>query len=207
LLFTYNIAGIYFATFIAKAAISVVGGIVFALIFNILHHVGRFIVGVLAAVCAGILIIYIFQISKISYVWDALLLLCLIVGISAANKKTILRIATALLGAFVFTLVGFYFLHGINSMDFVSIKAIKKAVQLVLVTYSYYIAGSVLLFTLVGIFFQFWQSLRIIPNQKKEKRTEPANMLLLPASQNDSRFDTAQAPNGGNYMKNDTNIS
>lgn len=204
LLFTYKIAGIYFTTLAAKASISIAGGFVLALVFNILHHVGRFIAGVLAAACTGVLIIHIFQISKISYVWDALLLLCLIAGISAANKNTMLRAATAFLGAFIITAAGFYFLRGINPLDLTSIKAAKKAVQLLLEAYPYYIAGSVLFFTLAGIFFQFWQSLRFIPNRKKEKKEMSANVLLLPASSEGSRLESARTADGGSY--NQSNI-
>lgn len=207
LLFSYKIAGVYFTTVAAKAAVSIAGGLILALVCNVLHRVGRFIAGIMAAACAGILIIHIFQISKISYVWDVLLLLCLITGICAANKKTVLRLTTALLGAFAITIVGFCFLHGIKPTDFTSMTAVKKAVQLLLVTYPYHIALSVLFFTLAGIFFQFWQSLRFIPDQNKEKKVASYNMLLLPASPEGSRLDRENAADDGHYNGSNVNIN
>ena len=162
--FAYYIAGIYFTTFIAKAAISLTGGLILALIFNIFHVAGKFLVGFIACGMAAVLVLNLIQISKFLYFWDIVMLLGLFAGIAATNKKTVLRLVTAFMGAFMVCSVVFYIIgKGINAQDFATLRAVFKSVSALTASYPLYFLVSVALLTCMGWLMQFWHGLRAVP--------------------------------------------
>lgn len=203
--FAYYIAGIYFTTFIAKAAISLTGGLILALIFNIFHMAGKFLAGFIACGMAAVLILNLFHISRFLYFWDIVLLVGLFAGIAAAIKKTVLRIVTAFMGAFMVCTVVFYIIgKGINYQDFATLRTVFKSVSVITESYPLYFLVSVVLLACMGWLMQFWHGLRAVPKSlatykpdlpqltgKAEKTEEKAETLAKDMAEHETQVDPA----------------
>jgi hypothetical protein len=179
--FSYSLAGVYFTTFIAKAAVSLAGGFIIALLFNIFHAVGKFLFGFIACGIAIVLIFNIFHISTLLLLWDITAGLGLVLGICAITKRTVLRVITAFTGAFFVSIVGFYvFLKGISVQDFINVRALFQAVSSIASSYPYQLLSCTVLIAFAGWLVQFWHGLRSVPAQKYE--TKKPQVLQLPAA-------------------------
>jgi len=175
----YCLAGIFFSTLFAKIAVILAGGLVLALVFNQLQFLGRFLTGIFGCLCVGAVLAVIFNISLSPYFWDAVFAVCLIVGfLSAANQPLIFRIASAVFGAFIFSLIVFYlFTRGVADADFASVQSFLQAVSAVLSSNIYSIIGATAFLSLAGAFVQFFLVLR---KPAKGAAARPSYMLLTP---------------------------
>jgi hypothetical protein len=202
LLAAYLVAGIYFTTIFARVAITLTGGLIVAIIFNQLQFAGRFLAGVFAGFAIGILCTMLFNISDSGYFWDAVLLVCLALGISGAvNKTLIIRISTAVFGAFLSSLIVFFLIfRGVGSADFTSVQSAQDALNAVLSQYKYMIAGSTAFLTLAGVTVQFFLTLGVRP-----AKDIPAYMYLTPPLLEDPEARQNAAPSRyiGKHIKLD----
>jgi len=197
LLAAYLIAGIYFTTLFARIAITLTGGLISAILFNQLQFAGRFITGVFAGFAIGILFAFLLNFSVFPlFFWDAVMVVSLVLGISAAvNKSVVLRASTAVSGAFIASLIVFFIIsRGGSNADFKDIQSAKDAFNTVLAQYRYMIAGSTALLTLAGLFLQFFLTLR----KPQKNDVLPYMMYLTPPLLEDPS--QKQDPGPGRYF-------
>lgn len=192
----YLLAGVYFTTIFAKIAITLTGGIIAAIVFNQLQFAGRFLAGIFAGFAVGILFSLLLNISYAPYFWDAVLVLCLVLGITAAvNKSMILRASTAVFGAFLTAVVVFFLIgRGVSAADFKDMQSAKDAFNAVLGQYRYMILGCTALLALTGAFLQFFLALGVRP-----KKDLPILMYMTPPLLEDPAA-KQQPPDTGHYI-------